>query len=102
MTPGTGRSDRNLSRSKSGEVGGQGHGAGVLDGSDGSVSYVGARIDAAQLRRFEEGEKERRDLGASLGARAVMVFLGFLILLCHPWRGPKILVNFLSGIRLVY
>jgi hypothetical protein len=72
--PNTLRGNRDLSRGRSGEVGGEGYCTGIFDRLGGGAIDVGSRFDPARLRSLEEGEEEGRDLSAALRPSAVMVF----------------------------
>src|SRR3989442_6348360 len=52
----------------------QGNGLAVGECGAGGGEQVELRLDACELGRFEQAVEQRSDLGAALGARAVMIF----------------------------
>src|SRR2546422_11423395 len=52
----------------------QGNGLAVGECGAGGGEQVELRLDACELGRFEQAVEQRGDLGAALGARAVMIF----------------------------
>src|SRR6059036_1403906 len=56
------------------EVVRQADGLGVLERGAGGGVEVQLRLDAGELGGFKQAVEQRGDLGAALGARAVMIF----------------------------